>query len=52
MGIDWNTVLADQLGWHWQNQLRPRLDGLTEGKQSQPTSTQPRVRSTALVQPA
>jgi hypothetical protein len=21
--------LADQLGWHWQHQLRPRLDGLT-----------------------
>jgi DinB superfamily len=30
MDIDWNTVLADQLGWHWQNQLRPRLDGLTD----------------------
>src|SRR5262249_22761199 len=21
--------LADQLDWHWTNQLRPRLDGLT-----------------------
>ena len=30
MDIDWNTVLADQLGWHWQNQLRPRLDSLTD----------------------
>src|SRR5215472_2550431 len=30
MDIDWNTVLADQLGWHWQHQLRPRLDGLTD----------------------
>jgi hypothetical protein len=24
------TQLADQLEWHWQNQLRPRLDGLTD----------------------
>lgn len=22
--------LADQLDWHWQHQLRPRLDGLTD----------------------
>lgn len=22
--------LADQLDWHWRNQLRPRLDGLTD----------------------
>lgn len=30
MGIDWNSELVDQLDWHWQNQLRPRLDGLTD----------------------
>jgi len=30
MDIDWNRVLADQLDWHWQHQLRPRLDGLTD----------------------
>ena len=24
------TLLADQHDWHWQNQLRPRLDGLTD----------------------
>jgi DinB superfamily len=24
------TQLADQLEWHWRNQLRPRLDGLTD----------------------
>jgi hypothetical protein len=24
------TQLADQLDWHWRNQLRPRLDGLTD----------------------
>ncbi|MDR3661723.1 MAG: DinB family protein [Mycobacterium sp.] len=24
------TELADQLDWHWQHQLRPRLEGLTD----------------------
>ncbi|GFG63259.1 hypothetical protein MKUB_07490 [Mycobacterium kubicae] len=27
---DLTTQLADQLDWHWQNQLRPRLQGLTD----------------------
>ncbi|MEE6261394.1 DinB family protein [Plantactinospora sonchi] len=26
----WSEQLADQLDWHWQHQLRPRLDGLTD----------------------
>jgi hypothetical protein len=30
MGIDWTTELVEQLDWHWQHQLRPRLDGLTD----------------------
>lgn len=30
MAIDWNHELFDQLDWHWQHQLRPRLDGLTD----------------------
>jgi hypothetical protein len=30
--IDWNSELADQLEWHWDNQLRPRLDGLTDAE--------------------
>jgi hypothetical protein len=30
MGIDWNGQLIEQLDWHWQNQARPRLDGLTD----------------------
>ena len=30
--IDWNTALVDQLDWHWQHQLRPRLDGLTDAE--------------------
>jgi hypothetical protein len=30
MAIDWNDEPVDQLEWHWQHQLRPRLDGLTD----------------------
>jgi hypothetical protein len=26
----WNPLLRDQISWHWTNQLRPRLDGLTD----------------------
>jgi DinB superfamily len=28
--IDWNAELLDQIEWHWDNQLRPRLNGLTD----------------------
>jgi hypothetical protein len=30
MGMDWNAEVVDQLEWHWRQQLRPRLDGLTD----------------------
>jgi hypothetical protein len=30
MDIDWNARLREQLGWHWEHQLRPRLAGLTD----------------------
>lgn len=30
MDIDWNSQLHEQLDWHWQHHLRPRLDGLTD----------------------
>lgn len=30
MDIDWNDELVSQLEWHWANQLRPRLAGLTD----------------------
>ncbi len=30
--IDWNRELLDQLEWHWEHQLRPRLDGLTDAE--------------------
>jgi hypothetical protein len=28
--LDWNSELRYQLEWHWENQLRPRLTGLTD----------------------
>src|SRR5205823_9563053 len=30
MGIDWTTLLAEQLEWHWQGHVRPKLEGLTD----------------------
>src|SRR5579863_8015159 len=32
MDIDWAGQLAEQLDWHWNAQLRPRLEGLTDGE--------------------
>ena len=28
--LSWNQLLLDQLEWHWDNQLRPRFEGLTD----------------------
>jgi hypothetical protein len=28
--LKWNPSLRDQITWHWTNQLRPRIDGLTD----------------------
>lgn len=30
MSIDWTHELVEQLEWHWREQLRPRLQGLTD----------------------
>jgi hypothetical protein len=30
--LTWNGSLVDQLDFHWQHQLRPRLDGLTDAE--------------------
>jgi hypothetical protein len=30
MRIDWTVQLVDQLEWHWQGHLRPKLEGLTD----------------------
>jgi hypothetical protein len=32
MDIDWSDRLAEQLDWHWREQLRPRMDGLTDAE--------------------
>lgn len=51
----WNEVLRDQIQWHWENQLRPRLEGLTDAEyfwEPAPGSwnVRPRGTSTAPVQ--
>jgi hypothetical protein len=28
--LDWTALLLEQLTWHWDGQLRPRLEGLTD----------------------
>jgi hypothetical protein len=28
--MNWNSLLRDQIAWHWTEQLRDRLDGLTD----------------------
>jgi len=28
--VDWAAQAVDQLDWHWNGQLRPRFDGLTD----------------------
>ena len=30
--VDWTFELIDQLDHHWQHQLRPRLEGLTDAE--------------------
>lgn len=30
MSIDWNAEVVDQMDSHWRDQLRPRLEGLTD----------------------
>lgn len=52
--IDWNRELVDQLELHWQTQLRPRLDGLTDHEYTwEPVpgswNLRPRSESTAQI---
>lgn len=30
MTLAWNDLLAEQVAWHWQNQVRERLSGLSD----------------------
>ncbi|MFJ9177250.1 DinB family protein [Streptomyces sp. NPDC102360] len=55
MTLDWNTLLADQLDWHWRHQLRDRLAGLTDDEYFwEPVpdcwSLRPRGAATAAIQ--
>lgn len=52
---DWTAQLVEQLDWHWTEQLRPRLDGLTDAEYLwEPAadcwSVRPRGTSTAPIQ--
>jgi hypothetical protein len=52
MDIDWTKELLEQLDWHWQGQLRPRLDALTDAQDlwepvSGCWSLRPRAQATA-----
>lgn len=53
--LTWNGLLLDQLDWHWQRQLRPRLEGLTDDEYLwEPVdgswNVRPRGTSTAPIQ--
>lgn len=53
--MDWTGQLVGQLQVHWQGQLRPRLEGLTDDEYfwepaAEAWSVRPRGRSTAPVQ--
>ncbi|MUL40417.1 DinB family protein [Streptomonospora sp. PA3] len=53
--MTWNPLLRDQIDWHWNTQLRPRLDGLTDDEYfwepvSDSWSVRPRGTGTAPVQ--
>jgi DinB superfamily len=32
MELNWNDELVEQLEWHWEHQLRPRLSGLSDAE--------------------
>jgi hypothetical protein len=54
MAIDWPHELGEQLDWHWREQLRSRLDGLTDdGYLWEPVagcwSLRPRAAATAAM---
>ncbi|MEU4310953.1 DinB family protein [Nocardia sp. NPDC024068] len=53
--LDWNRILREQWEFHWNHQLRPRLEGLTDDEYNwSPVpgawSVRPRGTSTAPVQ--
>ncbi len=32
LAVDWTDELSKQLSWHWDHQIRPRLQGLTDAE--------------------
>jgi hypothetical protein len=44
MDLDWNVLLVNQLGWHWEYQLRPRLNRLATGARGRRDLRRPRRR--------
>lgn len=55
MALDWTSELVEQIDWHWQHQLRPRIDSLTDDEyvwEPAPDSwsVRPRGTSTAPMQ--
>jgi DinB superfamily len=55
MAVDWTGQLSEQLEWHWQGHLRPKLEGLTDDEYFwEPApgawNVRPRGTSTAPVQ--
>lgn len=54
--VDWHQQLVEQLQWHWDGQLRPRLEGITDDEyhwEPVPDSwdVRPRSDSSAAIQP-
>jgi hypothetical protein len=52
--MTWNDLLLDQLTWHWEQALRPRLDGLTDDEyrwEPAPGAWNVRPRAEALTTP-
>jgi len=50
--VDWSFQLAEQLDWYWREQLRPRLDGLTDAEyrwEPVPGAWNVRPRGTGIV---
>lgn len=53
--FDWNQALREQWEWHWNNQIRARLDGLSDDEYfwspvQDAWSVRPRGTSTAQIQ--
>jgi hypothetical protein len=51
--VDWQQEISEQLSWHWDHQLRPRLVGLTDAEyfwEPAPDTWSVRPRGTSTAQ--